>query len=307
MHCLTFQPTVSGKLYSFSTTASQINRRTQIKVINSKSSEHDEKMNETFFISHGRSKIALEESQSHPVRKFFKDWSKDVCCKKPKSILVVSAHWETDQPAVTAAVHSDILYDFHNFSDVLYQFKYPAPMSPDIARRIQELLFASGFDCVHMDKDRGLDHSAWVPLMFMYPEADIPVCELSVQPHLNAQHHFELGRALAPLKDEGVLIIGSGSATHPSDDTPHSYDGVAAWATEFDEWLEKSLTSGRYEEVNKCETKAPNWEVAHPWPEHFYPLQVALGAAGENCKAELIHNSWDHGTMSFGSYKFTST
>nr|QED21486.1 DODAa [Cardionema ramosissimum] len=268
-------------------------------------SEEAKEIKETFFISHGTPRLAIDESK--PARHFFQGWRDNVHSKKPESILVVSAHWETDQPAVTASVNSDLIYDFNNFPARMYQLKYPAPGSPQLAKRIQELLVASGFGCVHMDKNRGLDHGSWVPLMFMYPEADIPVCQLSIQSHLDAQYHYDLGRALAPLKEEGVLIIGSGSATHPSDNTPHRHNGVAAWAAEFDEWLEKALTNGRYEDVNTCETKAPNWKLAHPWPEHFYPLHVALGAAGKNAKAELIHNSWDHGTMSYGSYKFTST
>lgn len=114
-----------------------------------------------------------------------------------------------------------------------------------MAQRVQELLTASGFKSVNVDKKRGLDHGAWVPLMLMYPNADIPVCQLSVQSHLDGMYHYKLGRALAPLKEEGVLIIGSGSATHPSNSTPHYYDGVAPWAADFDQWLETALTNGR--------------------------------------------------------------
>lgn len=124
--------------------------------------------------------------------------------------------------------------------------KYPAPGAPDLAKKVHELLTASGFESVHIDKERGLGHSTWVPLMLMYPEANIPVCELSIQPHLNGAYHYNLGRALAPLKDDGVLIIGSGSATNPSCDTTHCGDGVAPWAAEFDSWLDTALTDGRY-------------------------------------------------------------
>nr|ACO59903.1 4,5-DOPA dioxygenase extradiol [Suaeda salsa] len=269
------------------------------------SNNNNEKIKETFFLSHGTPMMIIEESQ--PARKFLESWTEKIYSKKPKAILVISAHWETDHPAVTSVEVNDTIHDFYGFPAPMYQFKYPAPGSPDLAKRVQELLTASGFKSVQTDKKRGLDHGAWVPLMFMYPEPEIPVCQLSVQSHLDGKFHYNLGRALAPLKDEGVLIIGSGSATHPSNATPHSYDGVAPWAADFDCWLETSLTNGRYEEVNKCETKAPNWKLAHPWPEHFYPLHVAMGAAGEDWKAELIHNSWDHGTMSYGSYKFTSS
>nr|QED21488.1 DODAa2 [Kewa caespitosa]QED21496.1 DODAa2 [Kewa caespitosa] len=259
---------------------------------------------ETFFISHGTPRMSIDER--NPARHFLQGWGEKVYSKKPKAILVISAHWETDVPTVNAVDHTDLVYDFYGFPAQMYQFKYPAPCSKDLATRVQELLTSSGFKCA-VDKKRGLDHASWVPLMFMYPEADIPVCQLSVQSHLDGTHHYNVGKALAPLKDEGVLIIGSGSAVHPSNDTPHAVHGVAPWAAEFDEWLKEALTSGRYEDVNNSQSRAPNYKLAHPWPEHFYPLHVAVGAAGENSKAELIHNSWDHGTLGYASYKFTST
>nr|QED21491.1 DODA [Macarthuria australis] len=261
---------------------------------------------ETFFISHGSPIMTIDESME--ARKFLQGWKEKVYSKNPNSILVISAHWVTDEPTVNAVDCCDTIYDFRGFPPPMYQIKYPAPGSHDLAKRVQELLGASGFKSVHIDKKRGLDHGAWVPLMFMYPEADIPVCQLSVQSHLDGTYHYNMGRALAPLKDQGVLIIGSGSATHPSNATPSSLHGVAPWAAQFDDWLEEALTSGRYEDVNNCETKAPNWKTAHPWPEHFYPLHVAMGAAGENWKADLIHRSWHNdGIMSYSSYKFTST
>nr|AIS23505.1 Dopa 4,5-dioxygenase-like protein [Ptilotus exaltatus var. semilanatus x Ptilotus nobilis] len=260
---------------------------------------------ETFFVSHGTPMMTLEEAK--PARKFLESWREKVCSNKPRAILVISAHWETEEPTVNDVERNETIYDFYGFPERMYKFKYPAPGSPELAKRIQDLLRSSGFQGANIDKKRGLDHGAWVPLMFMYPEADIPVCQLSVQSHLDGTYHYKLGQALAPLKEEGVLIVGSGSATHPSNGTPPCYDGVAPWAAEFDHWLETALTSGRYEEVNQCETKAPNWKLAHRWAEHFYPLHVALGAAGANSKAELIHNSWDDGIMSYGSYKFTSS
>jgi len=129
--------------------------------------------------------------------------------------------------------------------DVLYQLKYPAPGAPDLAKRVKELLNESGFNRVDEDKKRGLDHGAWVPLMLMYPEADIPVCQLSVQSDLDGTYHYNLGKALAPLKDEGVLIMGSGSAVHNLG-TLNPRAGVSPWALEFDNWLKDALLDGRY-------------------------------------------------------------
>lgn len=260
---------------------------------------------ETFYVSHGNP--AMLADVSFIARNFLLGWKKNVFPIKPKSILVVSAHWETDVPSVSAGEHPDVIYDFSDVPDCMFQMKYPAPGSPKLAKRVQELLIAGGFKTASLDESRGFDHSSWVPLSLMYPEADIPVCQLSVQPHLSASHHFDIGRALAPLKEEGVLFIGSGGAVHPSDDTPHWFDGVAPWAAEFDQWLEDALINGRYDDVNNYQTKAPSgWKIAHPIPEHFLPLHVAMGAAGEKSKAELIYRTWDHGTLGYASYKFTS-
>nr|QED21489.1 DODA [Limeum aethiopicum] len=259
---------------------------------------------ETFYISHGSPIMSIDETVK--ARQFLRGWKEKVYCKTPKAILIISAHWETDEPAITAVDRPDTIYDFRNFPAPMYQLKYPAPGAPDLANRVKELLNAAGFTSVHVDKERGLDHGAWVPLMFMYPEADIPVCQLSVQSHLGGTHHYNIGKALAPLKEEVILIIGSGSATPPSNATPSFPNGIAPWAVAFDDWLEEALISGRYEDVNHYKSKSPNWKLAHPEPEHLYPLHVAIGAAGENSKAELIHRSWDYGTMSYASYKFTS-
>ena len=194
---------------------------------------------------------------------------------------------------------------------------------------------------VDEDKNRGLDHGAWVPLMLMYPEADIPVCQLSVQSSQSGTYHYNMGKALAPLKDEGVLIIGSGSATHNLRKLDFNITNGSAvpWALAFDHWLRDSLLQGRYKlqlqiyiyiyiyflvsvtriidctyyvcyrygDVNEWEEKAPNAKMAHPWPEHFYPLHVAMGAAGGDAKAEQIHTSWQLGTLSYSSYSFTSS
>ncbi|XP_057523305.1 4,5-DOPA dioxygenase extradiol 1-like [Amaranthus tricolor] len=266
--------------------------------------EKEMNFNETFFITHGNPILTVEDS--HPLRPFFETWKQNIFSKKPKAILVISGHWETDFPSVNAVDINDTIHDFDDYPDAMYQLKYPAPGSIEMAKKVEEILTKSGYKTINMDKKRGLDHGAWVPLMYMYPQADIPVCQLSVQPKLSGTYHYNLGRALAPLKQEGVLIIGSGSATHPLDETPHFHNGVAPWAHEFHSWLHSALINRRIEEVNTYESKAPNWELAHPFPEHFYPLHIVMGAAGDNWKAELIHSSWDHGTLYHGAYKFTS-
>ncbi|KAE9617240.1 hypothetical protein Lal_00034515 [Lupinus albus] len=261
-------------------------------------------LKETFYISHGSPTLSIDESIE--ARKFLQSWKNDVFPHKPTSILVISGHWDTAVPTVNVIPKdNDTIYDFYNFPKPMYELKYPAPGAPNLAKRVKELLKGSGFDRVEEDTKRGLDHGAWVPLMLMYPEADIPVCQLSVQSNQDGTYHYNLGKALAPLKDEGVLIIGSGSAVHNLRALRQSTT-LAPWALEFDNWLKDALLEGRYEDVNHYEEKAPHAKMAHPWPDHFYPLHVAIGAAGENSKAKLIHSSFQLSTLSYASYQFTS-
>ncbi|CAI9753550.1 unnamed protein product [Fraxinus pennsylvanica] len=263
-------------------------------------------LKETFYISHGSPTLSIDDSL--PARPFLLSFRQKVFPEKPNCILVISAHWETSEPSVNVINGpNETIHDFYGFPKPMYQLKYPAPGAPELAKKVKKLLEEAGFKRVHEDKKRGLDHGAWVPLMLMYPEADIPVCQLSVQTNMDANHHYNLGRALASLKKEGVLIIGSGSATHNLRTMQGTNDTVASWALEFDNWLKESLLTGRYEDVNNYEEKAPFAKLAHPRPEHFYPLHVAIGAADENAKAELIHNSWTNSTLSYASYKFTET
>ncbi|XP_059624509.1 extradiol ring-cleavage dioxygenase [Cornus florida] len=264
-------------------------------------------LKETFYISHGSPTLSIDDSLS--AWHFLRSFKENTFSRKPSSILVISGHWETSHPTVNAVSGlNDTIYDFYNFPKQMYQLKYPAPGAPELAKRVKEVLMASGFKKVNEDKSRGLDHGAWVPLMLMYPEADIPVCQLSIQLDQDATYHYNLGRALAPLKEEGVLIVGSGSTTHNLRSLRRTDDdgSVASWALEFDTWLKQALLDGRYEDVNHYEEKAPHAKIAHPWPDHFYPLHVAMGAAGENAKAELIHHSWSLHTLSYASYSFTA-
>ncbi|KAH7685235.1 Extradiol aromatic ring-opening dioxygenase DODA-type protein [Dioscorea alata] len=258
---------------------------------------------DTFFVSHGSPLLIIDDSI--PAGGFFKLWKSQVLRVIPKTILVVSAHWETYVPTLSVISGlNDTIYDFHGYPEPLYQLKYPAPGAPEVARRVKELLQAAGFGPVEEDKARGLDHGSWVPLMFMYPEANIPVCQLSIQTMKDGTYHYNMGKALAPLRDEGVLIVGSGNATHNLSATGPDDAPIVSWALEFDAWLTNSLMNGRHEDVNNYEDKAPHAKMAHPSPDHIYPLHVALGAAGEQAKAELIHASITESSLSYSSYRF---
>ncbi|XP_019419399.1 PREDICTED: extradiol ring-cleavage dioxygenase-like [Lupinus angustifolius] len=261
------------------------------------------KLKETFFISHGSPTLAIDESI--PAWKFLNSW-KEVFPEKPSSILVISGHWDTNVPTVNVVDQNETIHDFYGFPRAMYKLKYPAPGAPNLAKKVKELLLASGLDHVDEERKRGLDHGAWVPLMLMYPEADIPVCQLSLSSKRGATYHYNMGKALAPLKDEGVLIIGSGSATHNLSTIAPRTTPPAPWALAFISWLKDSLLHGRYEEVNEYEEKAPYAKVAHPWPDHFFPLHVAMGAAGEKAKTQIVHDSWDGGSFSYASFGFTA-
>ncbi|XP_027179043.1 extradiol ring-cleavage dioxygenase-like isoform X1 [Coffea eugenioides] len=260
---------------------------------------------QTFFISHGSPTLSIDESLA--ARRFLQGFRETVFSQRPKGILVISAHWDTSEPSVNV-IHGchNTIHDFYGFPRPMYELKYPAPGAPELAKKVKELLKGSGFNYVYEDKKRGLDHGAWVPLMLMYPEADIPVCQLSVQSSQNGTYHYQMGRALASLKNEGYLIVGSGSATHNLRSL-HESSSIDSWALQFDTWLKDALLSGRYDDIMHYEEKAPHAKTAHPWPEHFYPLHVAMGAAGEKSKAELIHHSWSLNSLSYASYKFDAT
>ncbi|XP_077224534.1 extradiol ring-cleavage dioxygenase-like isoform X2 [Tasmannia lanceolata] len=260
---------------------------------------------DTFFISHGSPTLSFDNSLR--ARHFLKSWQKKTFPARPKSILIISGHWETSEPTVNIVDPNPTIHDFYGFPWHMYRLKYPAPGAPELAKRVKDLLKGAGFKRVNEDKARGLDHGAWVPLMLMYPDADIPVCQLSVQTNKDGLYHYNMGKALAPLKEEGVLIIGSGSATHNLGAIRGERGPTTPWALEFDTWLKESLLNGRYEDVNHYEEKAPSAKMAHPWPDHFYPLHVALGAAGETAKAKLVHHSWSHGVLSYASYRFAAS
>ncbi|XP_002984954.2 extradiol ring-cleavage dioxygenase [Selaginella moellendorffii] len=251
---------------------------------------------DVFYVSHGSPMLPFEEI---PARDFFKGMAKLVK-HKPKAILMVSGHWETRDPMVSTTARNPTIHDFYGFPRELYELKYEAPGAPDVARRAKQLLQDAGFKQAGEDPKRGLDHGAWVPLWLAFPDADIPVFQLSLQSHKDAAYHYRLGRALTPLTREGVLIIGSGTTTH---NLRHMLPTVPDWGKAFDDWLYDCLIHQRYDEVTQFMDKAPYAKLNHPTPDHFLPLLVALGAAGEGATAQAIHRSW-HGSFSMASYVF---
>ncbi|HET8590544.1 MAG TPA: class III extradiol ring-cleavage dioxygenase [Nakamurella sp.] len=213
---------------------------------------------------------------------------------RPSSILVVSAHWEAAPVAVGATEQVPLTYDFWGFPERYYQVRYDAPGAPDLAERVRALLDRPG-NPVHQDPARGLDHGAYVPLVEMYPQADIPVLQVSM-PSLDPQELFALGRRLGALRDEGVLIIGSGFTTHNLREARFGDTSGSApeWGVEFDDWARRTVEAGDIDAVLDFQHTAPAAQRAHPRTEHFAPLFVALGATADTGvdAASVIDGFW---------------
>jgi 4,5-DOPA dioxygenase extradiol len=184
--------------------------------------------------------------------------------------------------------------------------RYPAPGSPALAQRVRALLAAAGHDA-HLDLRRGLDHGAWVPLMLMFPQADLPVVQLSVQSQRDGAHHLSVGRALAPLAGEGVLVLGSGGATHPlaealRGDWSRSPPPTEPWSAAFDLWLAERIEQGDAAALADW-PRAPHAARNHPTPEHFLPLVVAAGAAG-GARGARVHAGWAYHLLSMAAFRW---
>jgi len=196
---------------------------------------------------------------------------------RPKAILMVSAHWEEAPLTLGATTTAPLLYDFWGFPRHYYEVRYAAPGAPALAESVRKLLRSAGTP-VRDAPDRGLDHGAYVPLVEMFPDADIPVLQVSM-PTLDPAALFEIGRKLAPLRDEGVLITGSGFFTHNLAALRHAGGGVPSWSAEFDDWGHRALDAQDIDALLNFTDRSPAGRLAHPRTEHFAPLFVALGAA----------------------------
>ena len=255
----------------------------------------------SLFLSHGAPTLPLDDC---PARDFLKSLGGTL--PRPQAILAISAHWETQAPAVNRVAVNDTIHDFSGFLEALYRMRYPAPGSRALSERTGELLKAAGFACA-ADESRGLDHGAWVPRMLIYPDAGIPVVQLSIQSALGPEHHFRLGRALNALKSEDVLVVATGSFTHNLRtmargqlDAPEP-----AWCSEFSDWIHMGLTEGRISDLLDYRRLAPHAVQAHPTDEHFLPLFAGLGAGGEGAKATRLHRSTTFGSLRMDAYAFS--
>ncbi|HWV91729.1 MAG TPA: class III extradiol ring-cleavage dioxygenase [Burkholderiales bacterium] len=254
------------------------------------------------FISHGSPMHAL---QPGPAGEAWKALARRL--PKPRAILISSAHWETNLPMLTGSDKPETIHDFYNFPEPLYKLRYPAPGAPGVAKRAQSLLKDAGFTAA-IDGCRGLDHGAWSPLLYMYPDADIPVVQISVQPELGPRHHVALGTSLRKLSEEGVLIIGSGHMTHNLRDWSRGRGNESGapvpYAREFQAWVFDQLKARDWETLVDYRSRSPHGVRAHPTDEHFLPLFFALGAASEKAKPERVYDAIDSGVLAMDAYLF---
>ena len=229
------------------------------------------------FLSHGAPPLADDPVWTDQLA----SWSASM--PRPRSVLMISAHWENDPLTVSATRTVPLVYDFWGFPERYYQVTYPAPGAPDLADEVERLLDDAG-QPVQRDEERGLDHGAYVPLIEMYPEADVPVLQVSM-PTLDPVELFDIGRRLAPLRHQGVLIVGSGFSTHNlrEMDWHAGPDGHPPnWSVEFDDWLGQQLLAQNVDALINFKHSAPAAAQAHPRTEHFAPLFMALGAAADD-------------------------
>lgn len=259
----------------------------------------------SLFISHGGPNIVLSDT---PARHYLEGLEGIV--GRPKAIVIVSAHFETDGVAVVTDPTPGMIYDFGGFAPELYRMVYPAPGEPALAGRVLALLEDAGLQPARIGA-RGYDHGTWTPLKLAFPDARIPVVQVSIDPSRDATWHYRLGRALAPLREEGVLLIGSGHITH----NLRAFFGavrrgeavdpaLAAKVKAFTDWFDDRLSAGAVDDVLDWKEKAPFPAENHPTDEHLMPIFFALGAAGEHPKARRVHASVDNGFFANDSYLF---
>jgi 4,5-DOPA dioxygenase extradiol len=256
----------------------------------------------SLFLSHGAPSLVLEDC---PARHFLEQLGRQL--PRPSAIVVMSAHYEASAPSIGAAPHPETIYDFRGFPEALYQMTYPALGAPELAKRMQKMLCDAGLDA-KLDDRRGLDHGIWNPLKLIYPAADIPVVPLSIDPLETPQFHARIGEILSPLREDGVLIIGSGSITHNLQrffGGQYKLDSPAApFAQDFADWISDRAAEGDTETLLATPDTWPKGRENHPTDDHILPFYFTLGAAGKNPEGTRLHRSTNYGVLAMDAYAF---
>lgn len=255
------------------------------------------------FVSHGAPTIVIDDTSA---RHFLAGLAGGLPAH-PDAIVMISAHHDEPLASITSAAQPGTIHDFGGFPEELYRMRYPAPGSPDLAARISGLLHDAGV-ANRLDPERGFDHGAWTPLMLAWPEADIPVVQVSINMRETPEYHYRLGQALEQLRDDNILIIGSGAITH---NLRAFFQGGYApgaqaepWVTDFLDWLDVKLIGGDHQGVLQAIGQAPHGRDNHPTMDHILPLFVALGAGGVKGKATRLHASIEYGVLAMDAWRF---
>ena len=259
----------------------------------------------TYFISHGGGPwpyVAEMRARLQVLEASLVDIPRQIPAR-PRAILMVSGHWEAGQFRVMGNAHPPMVYDYYGFPAHTYSIRYQAPGAPDVARRVQQLGQAAGIP-IQFDEQQGFDHGTFAPLAVMYPDADVPVLQLSLKAGYDPAAHLAIGRALAPLRDEGVLIIGSGLSYHNL-----RLMGPAATlpSAQFDHWLQQAVVASapaqRVAQLLQWD-KAPAARICHPAEDHLIPLMVAVGAAEDETATLVYHEAGFFGGVTASSFRF---
>lgn len=257
-----------------------------------------QKMPPSLFIGHGSPTLVMDDV---PARNFLRELGPVL--PAVKGVLVVSAHWRADALRLTSSPELETIHDFHGFPDELYEIAYPAKTAPWLLQAAEEALRNSGHE-VTADDQWGLDHGAWVPLSLMYPETDKPMAQLTLLEKASPEELFNIGQALAPLRQQGVLVIGSGGAVHNLKTIDLDNGPTPDWAGAFDDWLYEKLNTRDLGALFDILNTAPHVDQAHPTTEHLLPLFVAMGAGWHEGTTQRIHHSFTYGSLSMANYSF---
>ena len=253
----------------------------------------------SLFVSHGPPTFALDPGQAGPL---LAELGRRL--PQPTAVLVLSPHWVTRQVRVTTSARPQTIHDFGGFPEELYRIQYPAPGNPELAMRVLELLNANDWNAT-ADEQRGLDHGAWVPLLHLFPKADVPVIQVSMPHNLDAAGAVRLGRALKPLAEQGVLIVGSGSITHNLYEVRwDNSDPGTTYTQEFVDWARRAVSTHDEAALADYLNSAPHARRAHPTPDHYLPLPFACGASDRNAPVQIIDGGMTFGVIAMDAYVF---
>ncbi len=252
------------------------------------------------FLGHGSPMNAIEENE---FVEGFRNTAKNI--PTPNAILCISAHWETYGTRVTAMEQPTTIHDFGGFPKALFDVQYPAPGSPTLAKEIQTKIIDTD---IHLDDQWGLDHGAWSVIKHLYPKANIPVIQLSLNVYKTPQEHFELAKELQFLRNKGVLIIGSGNIVHNLRNVAWDKLNVSGfgydWALQADLEMKNYVKNGEFDRLIQFQNQGEAWKMAIPTAEHYLPLLYALGASGKSAKVEVFNDKAVAGSLTMTSFKF---